>query len=86
MVSYLGIFQIGLAYVIFSYGLKKVNAIEASLISMIEPVLNPVWTYIGYGEVPSIYSIFGGLIIIAGLTIKTFQIEKSKFFKYFFKR
>ena len=42
MVSYLGIFQVGIAYIIFVYGLKKVLAVEASLFSMIEPVLNPL--------------------------------------------
>lgn len=85
MFSYLGIFQIGIAYVIFSYGLKRVHAIEASLLSMIEPVLNPVWTYLGYGEVPSIYSIFGGIVIIIGLTLKTIQLEKSKMLRSFFR-
>jgi len=85
MFSYLGIFQIGIAYVIFSYGLKRVHAIEASLLSMVEPVLNPVWTYLGYGEVPSIYSIFGGIIIIVGLTLKTLQLEKSKMLRTFFR-
>ena len=73
MVTYMGIFQIGIAYIIFSYGLKKVSATEASLISMIEPVLNPVWTFLGYGEVPSINSIIGGIIILAGLSYKTIR-------------
>src|SRR5690606_19961909 len=63
MVTFLGIFQIGLAYAIFSYGLKRVYAIEASLIGMIEPVLNPVWVFVWYGEVPSIIAIIGGIII-----------------------
>jgi drug/metabolite transporter, DME family len=72
MVSYLGIFQIGIAYIIFSYGLKKVLAIEASLISMIEPVLNPVWVFFGYGEIPSFMAIIGGLIIITAIMTRTF--------------
>ncbi|HUX61618.1 MAG TPA: EamA family transporter [Ignavibacteriaceae bacterium] len=75
MVSYLGIFQIGIAYAIFSYGLKKVYAIEASLISMIEPVLNPLWVFLGYGEVPSFMAIIGGIIIISAISVRTFIFE-----------
>ncbi len=78
MVTYLGIFQIGIAYAIFSYGLKKVYAIEASLISMIEPVLNPVWVFLGYGEIPSITAIFGGIIIIAAISVRTYIAESRK--------
>ncbi len=77
MVSYLGIIQIGIAYAIFGYGLKRVNAIEASLLSMIEPVLNPVWVYFGYGEQPSVYSLIGGGIIIAALTLNIYIYSKK---------
>ena len=75
MVSFLGIFQIGIAYAVFSYGLMRVYAIEASLIAMIEPVLNPVWVFIGYGEVPSIMAIIGGIIIITAIAVRTFIYE-----------
>ena len=75
MVSYLGIFQIGIAYIIFSYGLKRILAIEASLLSMIEPVLNPVWVFLGYGEIPSLAAIAGGIIIITAITVRSFFIE-----------
>ena len=78
MVTFLGIFQIGIAYAIFSYGLKRVLAIEASLISMIEPTLNPVWVFIGYGEVPSIMAIIGGIIIIAAISVRAFILESSR--------
>ena len=75
MVSYLGIFQIGIAYIIFSCGLKRILAIEASLLSMIEPVLNPVWVFLGYGEIPSLAAIAGGIIIITAITVRSFFIE-----------
>ncbi len=75
MVAYLGIFQIGIAYAVFSYGLKRVFAIEASLISMIEPVLNPVWVFFGYGEVPSAMAIVGGIIIITAISVRAFILE-----------
>ncbi|MEJ2614612.1 MAG: EamA family transporter [Ignavibacteriaceae bacterium] len=75
MVSSLGIFQIGVAYIIFSYGLKRILAIEASLLSMIEPVLNPVWVFLGYGEIPSFMALIGGLIIITAIMTRTFVLE-----------
>jgi drug/metabolite transporter, DME family len=71
MLAFLGIFQIGVAYAIFSYGLKRVLAVEASLLSMIEPVLNPVWVLIWYGEVPSFYAIIGGMIILLAIAART---------------
>ena len=78
MVGYLGIFQIGIAYVIFSYGINRVEAIEASLLAMIEPVLNPVWVFIGYGEEPSFWAIVGGAVIIAAIAFRTIMVEKRR--------
>ena len=71
MLAFLGIFQIGVAYAIFSYGLKRVYAVEASLLSMIEPVLNPVWVLIWYGEIPSFYAAIGGAIILLAIAART---------------
>lgn len=80
MVSFLGVFQIAFAYALFSYGLKRIIAVEASIISMFEPVLNPIWVFIGYGEVPSFYAIIGGIIIITAITARTI-ISNSDFIK-----
>jgi drug/metabolite transporter, DME family len=55
--------------------LKRVLAIEASLLSMIEPVLNPVWVFLGYGESPSFMAIIGGIIIISAIIVRTFILE-----------
>jgi drug/metabolite transporter (DMT)-like permease len=71
MFTYLGIFQIAVAYAFFASGLRRVYAVEASIISMIEPVLNPVWVYFGYGEVPSVFAIIGGIIILTAIIVRT---------------
>jgi drug/metabolite transporter (DMT)-like permease len=76
-VSFLGVFQIAIAYAFFSAGLKRIYAVEASIISMIEPVLNPVWVFIGYGEVPSITAIIGGLIILGSIVTRSLIIGAS---------
>ena len=71
MVSFLGIFQIAIPYALFSYGIQRIKAVEASIISMFEPVLNPIWVFFGYGEIPKLNAIIGGVIIISAITIKT---------------
>ncbi|MDY0083281.1 MAG: EamA family transporter [Ignavibacteriaceae bacterium] len=80
LVTLLGVFQIAFAYALFSYGLKRIIAVEASIISMFEPVLNPIWVFIGYGEVPSFFAIIGGIIIITAITARTI-IYNSNFLK-----
>ncbi|UCH66044.1 MAG: EamA family transporter [Ignavibacterium sp.] len=83
MVSFLGVFQIAIAYAFFSYGLKSVFAVEASIISMIEPVLTPVWVFIGHGEVPTTTAIIGGIIILSAISIRTVQMGRALFGRRF---
>lgn len=78
MVAFLGTTQIGLSYVIFTWGIRRVLAIESSLITMVEPVLNPLWVYLGYGEVPTSYAIAGGVIIIITLLVRSLYAEKKR--------
>lgn len=69
--AYLGIVQIGLAYAVFTYGIARVRAIDATLIAMAEPVLNPIWVYLGIGERPTNYAIAGGIIILLVSIVRT---------------
>lgn len=62
--------QFALPYVLFTRGIAHVRGAEASLIALIEPVLNPVWVALLYGEDPSLATIIGGAIILAGLIIR----------------
>ena len=71
MVIFLGVFQIAMAYAFFASGLKLIIAVEASIISMIEPAFNPVWVFPGYGKVPAITSILGGLLIFVAIVART---------------
>lgn len=68
---YLGVIQLGVAYWLFVKGVRKVPAAEASLISMLEPVLNPVWVLIGTGERPGAWAIGGGAIVIGAVVLRT---------------
>lgn len=71
IVIYLGVFQIALAYVLLLRGLEKVRALEASLLLLLEPVLNPVWAWIVHGERPGAWSLAGGGVIIAATVVKS---------------
>ncbi len=62
---YLGIFQIGLAYFCMTRGVKHVPAFEASVLILLEPAMNPVWTYFVHGERPGALALAGGAIIMA---------------------
>jgi drug/metabolite transporter (DMT)-like permease len=64
VVLYLGSIQIGLAYACLTRGLRRVPALEASLLLMVEPVLNPVWAWLVHGERPSHWALLGGALII----------------------
>ena len=67
----LGVLQIGLAYVLLNYGLRHVGALEASLLLLAEPVLNPLWAWLVHGERPSAWALAGGLVIVAATLGKT---------------
>jgi drug/metabolite transporter (DMT)-like permease len=72
---YLGIFQIAAAYVLLSRGLRQVRALEASLLVLLEPVLNPVWVWLVHGEKPAAWALVGGVIILAAATANAFRAE-----------
>lgn len=63
--GYLGLIQIGLAYWCLTRGLRHVPAFAASALLLMEPALNPVWTWLLHGEAPSQYSLAGGTIILS---------------------
>jgi len=75
---YLGIVQLGLAYFLFVRGVRRVPAAEASLISMLEPVLNPVWVLIGFGERPGRWALAGGAIVIAAVVVRTLAPQAQR--------
>lgn len=67
---FLGVFQLGLAYVLYTLAISHVTAMEAVLITLIEPVLNPFWVFILMGEIPAWTSLAGGLVIIGSVTTR----------------
>jgi drug/metabolite transporter (DMT)-like permease len=77
VVIYLGVFQIAVAYVLVTSGLRHIPALEASLILLIEPVLNPVWAWMFQGERPGAWALVGGAIILGATTVKGWLDARS---------
>jgi drug/metabolite transporter (DMT)-like permease len=66
----LGIGPLGLGYVFWVAALDKVTALEAALIPSIEPLLNPVWTFMVIGEAPGRWTVVGGAIVLLAVALK----------------
>ncbi len=64
---FLGLFQIGLPYVLFVRGLKHVTATQASLTGMLEPIANPLWVFLFLGERPSGFAIAGAAVVLCAI-------------------
>ncbi len=68
MILFMGAFQLTLSYLLFDFASKRCSPLSCSLLSSIEPILNPIWVFLFVGETPSILALFGGLIVIITIT------------------
>ena len=65
---FLGLFQLGLSYIFYTIAIKNVIALEAILIPVIEPILNPVWVFLLLGEAPGPWALVGGVLVLGAVT------------------
>ncbi len=72
----LGVFQMGIPNILYSIGIKKVTALSASLITMIEPLMYAVWVFVFVHELPGWKCLLGGILILALILLR--DIEKKK--------
>ena len=78
-IAYLGIVQIGFAYLLFTQAMARgVRSLDAGIIGYIEPVLNPVWVFLFIGERPTGWAIVGGVIIIVSVLSHTIIEARSR--------
>lgn len=68
--AFLGVFQLGLPYLLYAWSIKRVTALEAVLIPVIEPVLNPVWVLLFLGERPGPLALLGGAIVLGAVVVR----------------
>jgi len=77
--AYLGIVQLGFAYLLFTLAMARgLRSLDAGIIAYVEPVLNPIWVFLFLGERPSGWAIVGGAIIIASVMVHMLLESGSK--------
>ena len=77
-VVYLGVIQIALAYIFLTRAIAELPALDVSLLLLLEPVLNPVWTWLIRGENPGRWTIAGGAIILAATAARTLVTRETE--------
>jgi drug/metabolite transporter (DMT)-like permease len=65
VLALLGVVQLGIPYILYSLAIRRVSALEAVLIPMLEPILNPLWVALAHGERPGPWSLAGGALVLA---------------------
>ncbi len=66
----LGSVQLGFSYWLYAKAIRHVTALEAVLIPVIEPLLNPLWVVLLNGEKPSMLALIGGVIVLGAATLR----------------
>lgn len=69
----LGVVQLGFSYWLYARAIRHVTALEAVLIPVIEPILNPVWVLLALGERPAPYALLGGAIVLVAVTLRALR-------------
>jgi len=77
ILAFLGVFQIGFAFIFFTKGIKHIPALEANLIGTLEPVLNPIWVFLFYGESMGRFALVGGLVVLGGVILSAVGSAKA---------
>jgi len=68
VILFLGIFQLGIPYVLYALAAKNCPPLTCTLISALEPLLNPLWVFLFVGEKPGIWALIGGAVVIVSIT------------------
>ena len=79
ILSISGIVISGISYALYGEGLREVSMEKAMIICLAEPVLNPLWVYLGKGEIPSMTTVTGSILILLSAIIDiVFSIKNNK--------
>ena len=70
-IAYLGLFQIALAYAFVTRAVGRLPALEISIILLVEPALNPVWSWLVHGERPGPWALAGGVLILGATALRS---------------
>jgi drug/metabolite transporter (DMT)-like permease len=73
----LGCVQLGVSYHFYSRAIRHITALQAVLIPVLEPLLNPVWVLLAVGEKPSTLALLGGVIVLTAITGRSVLLLRS---------
>jgi drug/metabolite transporter (DMT)-like permease len=73
----LGVFQLGIPYILYAIAVRRCSPLSCSLIGMIEPLFNPVWVFLVVGEAPGFFAFIGGIIVLATVTLWSISNAKQ---------
>ena len=75
---FMGVFQMGLSWLLFSKGIRTTPALKANFLTMIEPVLSPVWALVLLGEQMSPLALMGAAVVLVSVCVYNVLSIKSK--------
>lgn len=74
---FLGVFQLGIPYLLYSRAIRGLNAVEAVLIQTLEPILNPLWVFWVIGETPGPWALMGGAVVLGAVTLRALAVARN---------
>lgn len=77
IVGYLGVVQIAVAYVLLTRGVRRIPALEASLLLLLEPVLSAVWAWLVHGEAVSVLAGMGGAVVVVATALRAWLRQRA---------
>jgi drug/metabolite transporter (DMT)-like permease len=78
IVFFLGTFQVGLPYFLYTFSIKHVPAIAAITILMLEPILNPMWVFMFLGEKPGFWATIGSVVVLGAIILRSFTLARKE--------
>ena len=73
----LGVFQIGLPFILVARAIKELTAVKAVLIQALEPILSPLWVVLFIGETPTPLALLGGAVVVGAVTLRSILSTKT---------
>ena len=83
ILSIMGLVQLAIPLILFAKSARYVQAVTLSLIALLDAVLNPFWAWLGAGEIPTLYAVLGGAIILGAVALSIIAGQRSAFTSLF---
>ena len=78
LIVILGVFQLGIPYILYALAAGKCSALACCLLGALEPLLNPIWVLLFYGEKPGTFALLGGAVVILTVTLWSIWSRRGK--------